>query len=149
MVTFSRAAKLKQMYKTAYADDDEDAVEFMCDEYADQWAALAQVLVHQREEVNADVGLDDKSKKLRDVKLGAKSDLGIIKMIHDLLVADKRIDSLNQEDLTTEHLFGAVQRECRDNHVSVLGIEMNNLSMKRQVFEAQEWEWDPEVMEKA
>ena len=95
------------------------------------------------------MGLDEKAKKLREVKLGAKSDLGIIKMIHDLLVADKRIDSLNQEDLTTEHLFGAVQRECRDNHVSVLGIEMNNLSMKRQVFEAQEWDWDPEVMEKA
>ena len=149
MVTFSRAAKLKQMYKTVHAEDDEDAVEFMCDEYADQWAALAQVLVHQREEVNADAGLDEKAKKLREVKLGAKSDLGIIKMIHDLLVADARIDSLNQEDLTTEQLFGAVQRECRDNHVSVLGIEQNNLSMKRQVFEAQEWEWDPELMEKA
>ena len=107
MVTFSRAAKLKQMYKTVHAEDDEDAVEFMCDEYADQWAALAQVLVHQREEVNADAGLDEKAKKLREVKLGAKSDLGIIKMIHDLLVADARIDSLNQEDLTTEQLFGA------------------------------------------
>ena len=57
MVTFSRASKLKTLYTTVYAEDDEDAVEFMCDEYADQWAALAQVLVHQREEVNADVGL--------------------------------------------------------------------------------------------
>ena len=77
---------------------------------------------------------------MREVKLGAKSDLGIINMIHDLLVADARIDSLGQSDLTTEQLFGAVQRECRDNHVSVLEIEENNLSMKRQIFEAKEWE---------
>jgi hypothetical protein len=147
MVTFSRAGKLKQMYTTVHGEDDEDAVEFMCDEYADQWAALAQVLVHQREEVHADVGLDDKAKRLREVKLGAKSDLGIIKMIHDLLVADARIDLLEQGDLETEQLFGAVQRECRDNHVSVLGIEENNLSMKRQIFEAKEWEWDPSKME--
>ena len=67
MVTFSRAGKLKTLYKTVHADDDEDAVEFMCDEYADQWAALAQVLVHQREEVHADVGLDDKANRLREV----------------------------------------------------------------------------------
>ena len=33
--------------------------------------------------------------------------------------------------------------------MSVLGIEQNNLSMKRQIFEAQEWDWDPELMEKA
>jgi hypothetical protein len=64
MVTFSRAGKLKTLYTTVHADDDEDAVEFMCDEYADQWAALAQVLVHQREEVNADQGLDEKAKKV-------------------------------------------------------------------------------------
>ena len=149
MVNFSKAGKLKQMYTTVCGEDDEDAVEFMCDEYADQWAALAQVLVHQREEVNADVGLDAKAKKLREVKLEAKFDLGIINMIHDLLMADARIDSLGIKDLTTEQLFGAVQRECRNNHVSVLGIEHNNLSTKRQIFEVREWKWDPNEMEES
>ena len=131
MVSFSKAGKLKQMYTTVYGEDDEDAVEFMCDEYAAQWEALAQVLVHQREGVNADIGLGSKAKKLREVQLEAKSDLGIINMIHYLLVADARIDSLGIEDLKKEQLFGAVQWECRDNHVSVSGIEQNNLSMKR------------------
>ena len=149
MVAFSKAGKLKAMYTTVYGEDDEDAVEFMCNEYADQWAALAQVLVHQREGANADVGLNTKAKKLREVQLGAKSDLGIITMIYDLLMADARIDSLGQSDLTTEQLFGAVQWECRDNHVSVLGIDQNNLSMKRQIFEAREWDWDPSKMEEA
>ena len=51
--------------------------------------------------------------------------------------------------MTTEQLFGAVQRECRDSHVSVMGVEQNLLSMKRQVFEAREWEWDPTEMEES
>ena len=54
---------------------------------------------------------------------------------------------LGIEDIKTEQLFGAVQRECRDIHVSVM--EQNNLSMKRQVFEAREWEWDPKEMEES
>ena len=33
--------------------------------------------------------------------------------------------------------------------MSVLGIEQNNLSMKRQIFEAREWEWDPSKTEEA
>ena len=79
--------------------------------------------------------------------MGAKSDLGIINMIHHLLVADAMIDSMGIDDTKTEQLFGAVQRECRDSHVSVMGIEQNNLSIKRQIFEAREWEWDSTEME--
>ena len=71
----------------------------------------------------------------------------MINMIHHLLVADVMIDSLGIEDLKTEQLFGAVQRECRDSHVSVMGIEQNNLSMKRQGFESREWLWDPNEMD--
>ena len=138
MVAFSKADRLLQQYKTVYENDDEDTVEFMCGEYANEWDALVKVLVDQRDVVNADVGLSTKAKKLREVQLGANSDLGIINMIHHLLAADAMIDSLGIEDLKTEQLFGAVQRECRDSHVSVMGIEQNNLSMKRQGFETHE-----------
>ena len=122
MVAFSKADRLLQQYKTVYENDDDDSVEFMCGEYANEWDALVKVLVDQRDEVNADVGLSVKAKKPREVQLGAKSDLGIINMIHNLLVADAMIDSLGIEDMKTEQLFGAVQRECRDSHVSVMGI---------------------------
>ena len=122
MVAFSKADRLLQQYKTVYENDDDDSVEFMCGEYANEWDALVKVLVDQRDEVNADVGLSIKAKKITEVQLGAKSDLGIINMIHNLLVADAMIDSLGIEDMKTEQLFGAVQRECRDSHVSVMGI---------------------------
>ena len=139
MVAFSKADRLLQQYKTVYENDDDDSVEFMCGEYANEWDALVKVLVDQRDVVNADVGLSTKAKKLREVQLGANSDLGIINMIHHLLVADAMIGSLGIEDMKTQQLFGAVQRECRDIHVSVMGIEQNNLSMQSQIFESREW----------
>ena len=117
----------------------------MCGEYANEWDAFVKVLVDQMEDVNADVGLSIKENKLREVQLGAKSDLMITNMIHHLLVADAMIDSLGIEDLKAEQLLGAVQRECRDGHVSVMGIEQNNLFMKRQAFETRDW--DPKEME--
>ena len=131
MVAFSKADRLLGLYyETVYENDDDESVEFMCGEYANEWDALAKVLVAQRDEVNADAGLSTKAKKLREVQMGAKSDLGIINMIHGLLAADAMIDSMRIDDMKTEQLFGAVQRECRDSHVSVMGIEQNNLSMK-------------------
>ena len=147
MVAFSKADRLLGQYKTVYGDDNEESVEFMCGEYANEWAALAKVLVAQREEVNADEGLNKAAKLKREVQIGAKSDLGIINMIHGLLVADAMIDSMGEEEMKTEQLVGAVQRECRDCHVSVMGVEQNLVSMKRQVFEAREWEWDATEMD--
>ena len=147
MVAFSKADRLLGQYKTVYGDDNAANVEFMCGEYANEWTALAKVLVAQRDEVNADTGLSKAAKMKREVQMGAKSDLGIINMIHGLLTADAMIDSMGEDEMKTEQLVGAVQRECRDCHVSVMGVEQNLVSMKRQVFEAREWEWDANEME--
>jgi hypothetical protein len=111
---FFEADRLLGQYKTVYGDDNEESVEYMCGEYANEWAALAKVLVAQREEVNADQGLNKAAKMKREVQIGAKSDLGIINMIHGLLVADAMIDSMGEEEMKSEQLVGAVQRECRD-----------------------------------
>ena len=94
MVAFSKADRLLGLYKTVYENDDDDSVEFMCGEYANEWDALAKVLVAQRDEVNADAGLSKSAKKLREVQMGAKPDLEIINMIHGLLAADAMIDSM-------------------------------------------------------
>ena len=67
MVAFSKADRLLGQYKTVYGDDNEENVEFMCGEYANEWAALAKVLVAQREEVNADQGLTKAAKIKREV----------------------------------------------------------------------------------
>ena len=74
-MAFSKADRLLQQYKTIYENDDDDSVEFVGGEYANKWDVLVKVLVDQREEVNADVGLSTKVKKVREVQLGAKSDL--------------------------------------------------------------------------
>ena len=80
MVAFSKADRLLGQYKTVYENDDEDNAEFMCGEYANEWDALAKVLVDQRDEVNADTGLSKSAKIKREVQMGAKSDLRIINM---------------------------------------------------------------------
>ena len=45
MVAFSKADRLLGQYKTVYGDDNDANVEFMCGEYANEWAALATAMV--------------------------------------------------------------------------------------------------------
>ena len=54
MVVYAKAEELKNLYDNTYPDDDVEAVEFMCGEYADGWEAVAALLGDQRDALNAD-----------------------------------------------------------------------------------------------
>ena len=131
MVVFTKAEELQVLYDTAYPDDDDDAVEFTCGEYADDWGAVAALLEDQRDALNADTKLLATEKKELEVKVGSRTNQGIIKMIHGLITADLSFDSMSAKEINEETPFGVVQRECRDSQVSVNGVEHDILGMKR------------------
>ena len=93
MVVYSKAEDLQAKYVNVYPDDDDnEGVEFICGEYADGWDALALLLEDQHDALNTDVGLSKKQKKDMEVKIGTRSDEGLIKMMHGLLTADASFD---------------------------------------------------------
>ena len=110
MVVYSKADDLTAKYVNVYPDDDDDGVEFMCGEYAADWEALALLLEDQRDALNADLVLSKKQKKEMEAQLGARSDEGLIKMIHGLLNTDGDFDSMPKKDIAKEQLFGVVQQ---------------------------------------
>ena len=114
----------------------------MVEEYAANWGALATMLDHLREALNADESLQPKERLDRMVKLGAKSDAGIMAMVHGLVESDATFERLGRDEVREETLFGVVQRECRANGVSVKGVEQDIVAMKKRLYEKRRWVWD-------
>ena len=117
MVVFAKAEVLHVLYDTAYPDDDGEAVEFMCGEYADDWDAAAALLEDQRGALNADKKLLASEKKELEVKLGSRSNQGLIKMIHGLITADLSFDSMSTANSRVHRLltpvdFFSIAWEC-------------------------------------
>ena len=142
MVVYAKSEELQNLYDNTYPEDDVEAVEFMCGEYADGWEAVAALLGDQRDALNADTKLLASEKKDLEVKLGSRSNAALIKMMHGLLTADLSFDSMTAKEMKEETLFGVVQRECRDSQVSVIGVEHDILGMKRRLYDRRRWVWD-------
>ena len=147
MVVYAKAEELQNLYDNTYPDDDVEAVEFMCGEYADDWDAVAALLEDQRDALNADKKLLASEKKELEVKLGSLSNAGLIKMMHRMITAELSFDSMSAHEMKEEALFGVVQRECRDSHVSVNGVEHAILGMKCRLYDRRRWKWDLEEAE--
>ena len=141
MVTFMKADELITGYTTAYPDDGAEG-DFLVEEYAANWGALATMLGYLRDALNADESLQPLERLDRMVKLGAKSDEGIMAMVHGLVESDGAFERLGQDEVKEATLFGVVQRECRANGVSVKGVEQDIVAMKKRLYEKRRWVWD-------
>ena len=109
--------------------------DFMWGEYADDWpwGAVAAPFEHQRGALSADKSWLASEKKEPEVELGSRSNAGLIKMAHGLITADLSFDSMSVKEMKEETLLGVVQREFRDSHVSVNGVEHDILGMRRRL----------------
>ena len=141
MVTYMKADELITGYTTAYPDDGAEG-DFLVEEYAANWGALATMLGYLRDALNADESLQPLERLDRMVKLGAKSDEGIMAMVHGLVESDGAFERLGQDEVKEATLFGVVQRECRVNGVSVKGVEQDIVAMKKRLYEKRRWVWD-------
>ena len=141
MVTYMKADELITGYTTAYPDDGAEG-DFLVEEYAANWGALATMLGYLRDALNADESLQPLERLDRMVKLGAKSDEGIMAMVHGLVESDGAFERLGQDEVKEATLFGVVQRECRANGVSVKGVEQDIVAMKKRLYEKRRWVWD-------
>ena len=138
MVAFAKTEELKVLSDTAHPDGDDDAVDFMWRD-ADDWpwdvGAVAALLEDQRGALNADESWLASEKQEPEVELGSRSNAGLIKMAHGLITADLSFDSMSVKEMKEETLLGVVQREFRDSHVSVNGVEHDILGMKRRLYD--------------
>ena len=108
MVTYMKADELITGYTTAYPDDGAEG-DYLVEVYAANWGALATMLDHLREALNADESLQPKERLDRMVKLGAKSDAGIMAMVHGLVESDGTFERLGKDEVREATLFGVVR----------------------------------------